>query len=315
MYYQDKIETLQEIFGTKDIYLKNKSIIIDKKEYDVKNDVIVINSITEDRTKSKTVKSFGNEWFEFNQITPEHYNEFKLYFDLIDISKLRNKRIIDLGCGIGRWSKILIDKVDIKNLTLVDLSDSIFVAREFFRENNNVIFIQDDLEKLNFKNNSFDFLVCLGVLHHLKNKEKIVLEKIKNISEEYLIYLYYKLDDTYFYYKIFFYFANLIRKLLSKSNYFKINVVISYFLTIIFYYPFIILSKIFNLFNFNTLNFPLSFYNTSSFFRVRQDAYDRFFTNIEHRYSKSEIKSIYGKYFRKITISNQKPYWHFLCKK
>ena len=50
---------------------------------------------------------------------------------------------------------------------------------------------------------------------------------------------------------------------------------------------------------------PLSFYQTFSFFRIRQDAYDRFFTSIEYRYTKDEIKNIYGKYFKDFTFSEQ----------
>ena len=314
-YYFDKINFLEEIFGTHNIKLNDQSIVINNIKYPIIDDVIIMHKNLVDEKKISTIKSFGNEWIEFNEITSEHFDEFNLYFDLVDLNKLKNKKIIDIGCGIGRWSKILIDKINIDKLVLLDLSDSIFIARKFFRENNNVIFIQQDLEKIQFKKNSFDFLACLGVLHHLPNREKNIINELSNISNYSLFYLYYKLDDMSKGFKFIFFFADIIRRILSKSNNEKINILVSYFITIIFYLPFVIIAKFLKKIGLQNSRFPLSFYENASFFRIRQDAYDRFFTNIEFRTSKEEIHKIYGKYFNKITISKIKPYWHFICER
>jgi hypothetical protein len=48
--------------------------------------------------------------------------------------------------------------------------------------------------------------------------------------------------------------------------------------------------------------------------RIRQDVYDRFFTSIEQRVSKQEILEL-SDTFSEIVISDEVPYWHFLCKK
>ena len=49
----------------------------------------------------------------------------------VDIEKLQEKRVSDLGCGNGRWSYFLKDKC--REIILVDFSDEhILINVEFF---------------------------------------------------------------------------------------------------------------------------------------------------------------------------------------
>ena len=141
-YYKNKSTILKKIFKTDNIKIDINKITIDNLSYKVENDVIILHE-DEPRTKiqKKTVETFGQEWSEFNRITTEHYSEFENYFDIVNIENLKGKNIIDLGCGIGRWSKILADRVNLNSLTLFDYSNSIYIARENFREYDNIIFI------------------------------------------------------------------------------------------------------------------------------------------------------------------------------
>ena len=86
---------------------------------------------------------------------------------------------------------------------------------------------------------------------------------------------------------------------------------ISYILTVLFYYPFIILNFIFQKLKVDTSNIPLNYYYGMNFKRIAQDCYDRFFTNIEHRYSIEQIQKIFTKYYKHILFSKKQPYWHF----
>ena len=56
------------------------------------------------------------------------------------------------------------------------------------------------------------------------------------------------------------------------------------------------------------------FYHGKSLARIRQDAYDRFFTRIEQRFSRADIMTLDGD-FKHIEISPQIPMWHFLCER
>ncbi len=312
-YYNDKLNFLENIFGKK-IKIKDKnSIIIGDKEYSTANDIIIMNE-SQSNNNFNTVASFGEEWNTFSQITSEHFHEFDLYFNQIDFNTLDNKILCDFGCGIGRWSKILSTKVNYKYLILVDLSDSINVARQYFYENDNVIFIKCDLDKLKFIENCIDFFYCLGVLHHFPNKYPTAISKIHHSCKTGLIYLYYDLKNRSTLFKLIFKIANLIRLLMIKIKRYEVRVKISYLLTFLLYMPFVIINKILILFKIKK-RVPLEFYSNSSIYRIRQDAYDRFFTDIEHRYGKSDILKYYSKFFKKIKFSKLLPYWTFYVEK
>jgi hypothetical protein len=53
------------------------------------------------------------------------------------------------------------------------------------------------------------------------------------------------------------------------------------------------------------------FYGGKSLRRIRQDAYDRFFTPIEQRVSRKDIATL-GDTFSRIEISPNIPMWHFI---
>jgi len=56
-------------------------------------------------------------------------------------------------------------------------------------------------------------------------------------------------------------------------------------------------------------------YRGKSFRRVEQDAYDRFFTSIEQRVSRAAIMQQLSTTFGSVRVSEQPPYWHFLCER
>jgi hypothetical protein len=56
--------------------------------------------------------------------------------------------------------------------------------------------------------------------------------------------------------------------------------------------------------------FPLSWYRRRSLFVMRTDAYDRFCTRLEKRFSRAETKAMMrAAGLRDITFSEEPPYW------
>ena len=313
-----KIALLNELFGGVQISSKEDRLTIKGKSYKIENGVIIYDSLADltidENIKSHTVNTFGDEWNEFSKITSEHYEEFDFYFSEYDYQSLDNKIFCDLGCGNGRWSRILSERVDLKFLILCDFSDSIFVARKQLAHLDNIIFIKCDLEKIVFNDNVIDFFICLGVLHHLPDKYPLALKNISNYCPEGIIYLYYSLENRGKIFHLFFFLADKLRKILVNIKSRKTKIFISHLLTLTLYYPFKFLNRFIGIFIKN-IDLPLSYYKDFTYERIVQDSFDRFFTNIEHRYSKQDIHSNYSKFFSKIKIFNSSPYWCFHVKK
>src|SRR5471032_2526811 len=109
MYYRNKIESLQNIFGTKDLDLQDHSLRVGSRTYAITDDVIVLEAPADSSAAfAEDIQyTFGAEWQSHGAILPEHAAEFAQYFDVVDLSELKNARVCDLGCGSGRWSYFL----------------------------------------------------------------------------------------------------------------------------------------------------------------------------------------------------------------
>ena len=257
--------------------------------------------------------TFSEEWKTYNEILPEHNEEFYQYFDTVDINKLHSKCVCDMGCGIGRWAYFLKDIVG--EIVLVDFSESIFEARKNLANAKNAIFIMGDVLNLPFRDNAFDFVYSLGVLHHTSEPALQSVRYLSRFSPELLIYLYYNLDNRGLIYKQIFKMVNVIRVLLSNITSSHARTVLTELLMWLLYLPPIAFGKLLYKISINPVKIPLyPFYSNMSLSRIRQDVYDRFFTSIEQRVSKQEILEL-SDTFSEIVISDEVPYWHFLCKK
>ena len=329
-YYSNKLELLKDIFGTEDVIADSQNIVVNGHPYPVINDVIIIldpsqyppsikKSInTTPNSSSVGVSdfaediqfSFGAEWLTYPDIKPEHEEEFSRYFDIVDISELKNSRVCDLGCGIGRWSYFLRDNC--MELVLVDFSEAIFAARHNLKDADNAVFFMGDLTRLPFRNGFADFLYCLGVLHHLPVNALDEVKSLKKYAPTLLIYLYYSLDNRPFYFRILLAAVTQARKILLKTRNSLFRSSFSKITTIVVYLPMILIGKILKPIGLSH-NVPLyEYYNGMSINRIQQDVYDRFFTSIEQRVTKKQVLEL-SKTFDKITISEHLPYWHFKC--
>ena len=264
--------------------------------------------------EEKVILDFGNEWNCFNQSVIndiELKKAFNQYFRIFPKSHLnKNFEGFDMGCGSGRWSKIIAPKV--KRLNCIDPSfKALNVAKKNLKNYKNVFFYNNSVVKNGLKKNSQDFGYCLGVLHHIVDTYQGVKScyKILKNNSPFLIYLYYKFENRPLWFKLIWILSDLFRKLISHFP-FSIKKNITFIIALLIYYPLSKISKILFKLGFNVSNFPLSNYKNKSFYIMMTDSIDRFGTKLEKRFTKIEIKEMLIKAgFQNIKFSNQAPYW------
>jgi SAM-dependent methyltransferase len=337
VYYDDKLETLKDIFGTPLVSVAPGLVRVGRETYPVVDDVIVLleparrpaglaariaaatgalSGPTAPAPGPGTFAgdiqfTFGEEWQRFPSILPEHEQEFALYFDLVDLQSLGGARVCDLGCGIGRWSLPLAGKC--RELVLVDFSEAIFVARRNLGNAGNALFFMGDLQRLPFRDGFADFLFSLGVLHHLPTPALDEVRALARLAPTLLIFLYYALDNRPRAWRFALGVVTSLRLAAARVRNPRARSLITWVALVLLYLPLIGLGMILRPTGL-ARHVPLyEFYHDKSLPRIRQDVYDRFFTRIEQRYRRDEILALRD-VFREVVVSERLPYWHFLCR-
>jgi len=135
----------------------------------VVNNVAVFLPLKISAIAGKTDKAFTYEWQRYKDINPDYQKIGNDYFDLINGDDLRDKLVLDCGCGMGRWAKFFVENFNPQQLYCIDLSKAVFIAAEHLKNHENAFCFQCDIFRLPFKDKYFDFIYSLGVLHHLSD--------------------------------------------------------------------------------------------------------------------------------------------------
>lgn len=267
-----------------------------------------------------TVESFGEEWTKFSQFSEEEIRSVGgEYFDIIPEDFLnKNCNVLDVGCGSGRWSKYLAKSVG--SIEAIDPSKAVFVAKELLLENKNVRVSQSSVDRIPFKDNSFDFVFSLGVLHHIPDTGDAMKKCVAKLKTGglFLVYLYYKVDILPLHLRMLFYTSNLFRNIIYRMPYFLKKIVCDLIACLI-YIPLSYFAKLLETLFPNKewyRNIPLWYYRNKSFNVIRNDALDRFGTPLEQRFSKEEVRTMMeSANLGNIQFSNNSPYWHAIGQK
>lgn len=289
------------------------------KEITIGGKVIHCFTIDGENIDNKVVQGFGEEWLKFKNFSDAEIDSIAAdYFDIIKENIVNSSTYaMDIGCGTGRWTRFLCKKAGF--IEAVDPSSAIFSAAHLLNDSPNVRLTQASVDTLPFKDETFDFAMSIGVLHHIPDTQKAMEDCVKKIKigGYFYTYLYYNFEQRGKIFHALFKISNGLRKLVSRlpSNTKKITCDI---FAVIFYMPFIFSSRLLKRLGLKrlALAMPLNEYADKSFFVIRNDSLDRFGTRLEQRFSKIQIiEMMKNSGLDEIIISDGAPYYHAIGKR
>jgi ubiquinone/menaquinone biosynthesis C-methylase UbiE len=268
----------------------------------------------------KTVISFSDEWTRFDQRKlndEEHKFLFEKYFHIFPWSSLpQNAEGFDMGCGSGRWAKLVAPKI--KKLTCIDpSSEALLIAKRNLINLHNTVFLNAGVSDQPLSKNSQDFGYSLGVLHHVPDTAQALKNCVEMLKPgaPFLVYLYYKFDNrSKWYFKIW-QISDFLRRGISRMPS-SIKFIITNLIASLVYFPLARLSLLGEKIGINVDQWLLSSYRKTSFYTMRTDSRDRFGTPLEKRFTKQEIKiMMQSAGLKDIVFSENFPFWCAVGKK
>lgn len=243
----------------------------------------------------QVVAGFGDEWSRFDQSElseTELATMFDNYFNIFPWEKLPENPVgFDLGCGSGRWAKMVAPRVG--KLHLIDPSDALEVARRNLKDAGNCEFHRATVEEIPLENDSQDFGYSLGVLHHIPDTEAGLQSCVNKIKPgaPFLVYLYYRFDNRPAWFQAVWKLSDGVRRIVSRMPH-GLRFGASQILAAAVYFPLARTARILEKLGVKVENLPLSQYRHNSFYTMRTDALDRFGTSLEKRFTKKEIQGM-----------------------
>lgn len=263
-----------------------------------------------------TVRGFGFEWSRFDQSgidDVELHRWFDAYFAIFpwDLLPAGGGVGADVGCGSGRWSKLVAPRA--AQLHLIDASeDALAVARRNLGDFRNVQFHLASADRLPFPDGSLDFAFSLGVLHHVPDTAgaiKSIARKLRP-GAPFLVYLYYAMDNRPAWYRHLWRISYSLRAVISRMPP-RLRSLVAEIIAASVYWPLARSGKVLKRSGvLRSKNWPLSSYSETSYYVMRTDALDRFGTRLEQRFTRAQIgEMLKAAGFENIRFSDQVPYW------
>lgn len=261
----------------------------------------------------QVVSGFGDEWSRFDQseLSSEELEElFNSYFNIFPWKDLPSDAVgFDLGCGSGRWAKLVAPRVG--KLHLIDPSEALEVAKSNLKGLSNCEFHKAEVSDIPLADSSCDFGYSLGVLHHIPDTEAGLRACVARLKPgaPFLLYLYYAFDNRPAWFRAVWKVSDLIRSFVSSLPH-SGRYAVSQLFAVTVYWPLARAAWLLEKLGVNIGNLPLSQYRNASFYTMRTDALDRFGTSLEKRFTRAGILEMMQRCgMVDIVFSEKEPFW------
>lgn len=136
-----------------------------------------------------TAKLFGNDAILIpggSEIRNKLLNKIMTTRITAILTEFENKLLLEIGSGIGRWTKILSKK---NYVVGIDISRTMILKTKKITDDEKCFFVVADASNLPFKKNSFDAVISITVLQHILKESELnnALVDILRCSREKII--------------------------------------------------------------------------------------------------------------------------------
>lgn len=137
-------------------------------------------------------ESFGFQWNIFRKTQLDSFvnksiSRDRLYEATGWNTNLKGQNILEAGSGAGRFTEILV-KTE-ANIFTFDYSNAVEANYLNNGDSNNLKIFQGDINKIPFPNETFDHILCLGVLQHTPNPEKSFNSLVSKLKKGGYLYI------------------------------------------------------------------------------------------------------------------------------
>ncbi|KFM18797.1 Phthiotriol-phenolphthiotriol dimycocerosates methyltransferase 1 protein [Marine Group I thaumarchaeote SCGC AAA799-P11] len=176
-------------YFTRILNLKNSVISSKTSSYSVIDGIPNFVETIDDTTQKQVQHSFGEKWIQsdFGQDDLEFEEKIKpIYLEMMGLDEsnldiFKNKTILEVGIGSGSSSRIW--GPDAKEFHGIDISKAVFKAKTNLQDTiKNPILAQADVNKMPYRDESFDIVVSNGVFHHTPNTKLAVKSSLKKLK-------------------------------------------------------------------------------------------------------------------------------------
>jgi 2-polyprenyl-3-methyl-5-hydroxy-6-metoxy-1,4-benzoquinol methylase len=114
--------------------------------------------------------AFGLQWNTFSHTQLDSHTGHPISKERLErclgcpVEKLKGKNILEAGCGAGRFTEHLV--VSGANVHAFDFSLAVEANKSNIGEKENYQISQASIYEIPYPDNSFEFVICLGVLQH-----------------------------------------------------------------------------------------------------------------------------------------------------
>ena len=118
--------------------------------------------------KQKEISDFYDEYVQRQLKIGANERLISLYKRLLNLGLKEDSKVLELGCGVGIFTKLLSKKISNGILEAVDLSEkSVAVAKEELKAKKNIFLEVADVVKYQPQNSDFDFITLMDVIEHI----------------------------------------------------------------------------------------------------------------------------------------------------